>query len=119
MQNGLRSDVARAFENARAQVSPQTINAAGLSKSIAGWIDAPSRFIAPDAEIGELRLAVLQVLDAIAERADEAADDPKGDELMSARLVAVLSDLERATLDHGRANELADRVGLGTLGRPI
>lgn len=118
MTDGLRVDIIRAFENARALVVGGGGDAGRIRAAIT-WIDGFTRFLASDPEIEEGRRAAMSALDALAEQLSEAEPDPRGVSKARAAVSAELASFESTILRQGCANELADRVGLGIAGRPI
>lgn len=83
------------------------------------WVDGTSRFLAEDPEIAEQRREVFEALNKLVDYLGSAEVKEPSVDTFRRHLVSALNALERMTLERGRANERADRVGVGKVGQPL
>lgn len=119
MPGDLRADIGRAFESARQDVTAEPADPAALARTVPRWIEGVSRFLADDPDIAEGLRLVTEALDAFVAYLARETPDPRSLETFRRHLVSELHALERLVLERGRANERAERVGLGLAGQGV
>ncbi len=116
----LRSDLALAFQAARAEVQGFSSPEGDLLEAVRRQIHAPMRFVDPDGTIQDAQDRMAVHIDALQELlgSADAAGSGRLNHVRQAACEAVEA-LKIAIFEHGCASAAADRVGLGVYGKRI